>query len=109
MSAGVAISEVTIEHLASMPDTDQDLDAKIQRLIEAEYRRELGRFSLMDRTFQKKYGMTFEMFEEQDVERQQGFSWEVESDAMAWETAVDGQRTVERKLRALLEAERGAD
>jgi hypothetical protein len=43
MSTRVAISEVTIEHLDSLSYPDQDLDAKIQRLIEAEYRRELSR------------------------------------------------------------------
>jgi hypothetical protein len=29
---------------------------------------------------------------------QRGYTWEVESDAMAWETAVDGLRTVQRQL-----------
>ncbi len=109
MSTSVAISDTTVRHLESMPDQDQDLDTKIQRLIEAEYRRELSRYGFIDRKFQEKYGMTFEIFEKQDIERQQGFSWEVESDAMAWETAVDGQRTMKRKLRALLEAEHGTD
>jgi hypothetical protein len=39
--------------------------------------------------------MNFEAFERQQVTKQQGYTWEVESDAMAWETAIDGIRTMQ--------------
>ena len=49
----------------------------------------------------QKYQMTFEDFERQRITVQQGYTWEVESDAIAWETAVDGLRTVQRLLNDL--------
>jgi hypothetical protein len=42
--------------------------------------------------------MSFEEFERQRVTEQRGYTWEVESDAIAWETAVDGLRTVQKQL-----------
>jgi hypothetical protein len=45
--------------------------------------------------------MTFEEFVERRVVQQTGYTWDVESDAMDWETAVDGMRTVKRKLQEL--------
>ena len=83
-----------------IPD-DQDLDAKVLRLVEAEYVRELGRYRRVDLALVRKYGMTFESFIECRIPRQREYSWEVEQDAMAWETAVGGMATVERKLREL--------
>lgn len=98
----VTVSEATIQHLDDLWPEDHDLDSKIQRLVEAEYRRKLSRYNLTARQLGQKYGMSFEEFELQDVEKQHEFSWEVESDAIAWETAIDGQKSVERKLRELL-------
>ena len=45
--------------------------------------------------------MDFEAFERQGVTKERDYSWEVESDAIAWETAVDGIRTMERQLNEL--------
>ena len=42
--------------------------------------------------------MSYDEFERQRVTEQRGYTWEVESDAMAWETAVDGVRTVQKQL-----------
>ena len=50
--------------------------------------------------------MTFEEFTERRVVQQEGYTWDVEKDAMDWETAVDGMRTMERKLQELRESER---
>ena len=46
--------------------------------------------------------MSFDQFERQQITLDKGFTWEVESDAIAWETAVDGIRTVQRQLSELL-------
>ncbi|HID87519.1 MAG TPA: hypothetical protein EYP55_09115 [Anaerolineae bacterium] len=75
-------------------------------LLEAEYLRRLGRYRRLDRTLTQKYGMTFEEFMERRVVQQKGYTWDVETDAMDWEMAVDGMRTMERKLRELRESGR---
>ena len=54
-----------------------------------------------DRQLSQKYGMDLEAFERQDATKGRDYSWEVESDAIAWETAVDGIRTMERQLNEL--------
>ncbi len=48
--------------------------------------------------------MTYEEFEARNLVKEHGYSWEVESDAIAWETAVDGIKTMQRKLKELLES-----
>jgi broad-specificity NMP kinase len=42
--------------------------------------------------------MTFEEFVGRRVVQQEGYTWDVEKDAMDWEMAVDGMRTMERKF-----------
>ena len=54
-----------------------------------------------NRQLSQKYGMDFETFERQEVTKERDYSWEVESDGIAWETAVDGIRTMERQLNEL--------
>jgi hypothetical protein len=85
---------------------EQDLDAKVRTLLEAEYLRRFGQYRRQDRTLAQKYGMTFEEFLSRRVVQQKGYTWEVEQDAMDWETAVGGMKTMQRKLEELQEAER---
>ena len=80
---------------------EQDLDAKIRRLLEAEYIRRLVQYRRVDRNLRQKYGKTFEDFIADRVVRQEGYTWEAETDAMDWETAVDGIDTMSRKLQEL--------
>ena len=47
--------------------------------------------------------MTFEEFVARRVAQQKGYTWDVETDAMDWETAMGGMRTMERKLQELRE------
>jgi hypothetical protein len=49
--------------------------------------------------------MTYEEFEARNLVKERGYSWEVESDAISWETAVDGMKTMQRKLEELLGSE----
>jgi len=79
----------------------KDLDAKVRVLLKSEYLRRLGRYRHTDRLMAGKYGMEFDDFITGHVIEQKGFTWDVESDAMAWETAVGGIQTLERKLREL--------
>jgi len=80
---------------------EQDLDAKIRRLLEAEYMRRLVQYRRGDRFLRQKYGTTFEDFIADRVVRQEGYTWEAESDAMDWETADDRIDTMSRKLQEL--------
>ncbi len=78
-----------------------DLDAKIRVLLEAEYLRNLSRYQRINLRLEQQYGMTFTEFVARRVVEQQGYSWEVEKDAMDWETAVGGIMTMQRLLREL--------
>jgi hypothetical protein len=74
---------------------------QVARLAEQELRRRLARYQLSDRLFREKYGMSLEEFEAAEIVKQQGYSFEVESDHQDWDQAVDGIRTIERQLAAL--------
>jgi hypothetical protein len=84
---------------------EHDVDTKVRLLIEGEYLRRLGRYRRLDHILSQKYGMAFEEFVAQRVVQREGYTWDVESDAMDWEMAVGGIKTMERKLQEL----RGAD
>ncbi len=83
----------------------EGIENTLSRLLDAEYRRRLAHYHLTDRHLTAKYGMSFDEFERQEITRAKGFTWDVESDAIAWETAVDGIHTVERHLRELSNGE----
>jgi len=97
------LMESTLQFLEEPLLGEQDVDTKVRLLLEAEYLRRLGRYRRLDRTLTLRYGMTFEEFVERRVVQQEGYTWDVEKDAMDWETAVDGMRTMERKLQELRE------
>lgn len=66
-----------------------DLDYKIRRVLLEDIARKLAGFQLIDNRFRKKYGMTLEEFEERNIVRVKGLSFEVESDYHEWDSAVD--------------------
>lgn len=81
------------KHLESM--TEEEL----KEVLRKEYLRRLARYKWIDELFRKKYGLSFEEFEKSDAVAKKNYSWEVESDAEKWESAVDGVNTVLEKLR----------
>ena len=83
----------------------RDVDAKVRSLLRSEYMRRFGRYRHVDRMMTSKYGMQFDEFVARGLVKEKGFSWEVESDAMNWETAIGGIMTMERKLRELHETD----
>lgn len=97
-----AISEKIIKHFKYLGLSGEKVEEKIRSVLEAEYRRRLTRYEHVNRLFRKKYGMTCEEFEHDEVVKQKGFSWEVESDSDEWEMAVDGIESMNRGLRELL-------
>ena len=99
MSVVTTLSDTVVQHLSALSFGEaRSINDKLALLLEAEYRRRLTRYSLTDQQLAQKYRMRFEDFERQRITEQRGYTWEVESDAMAWETAVDGLRTVQRQL-----------
>jgi len=50
---------------------------------------------------QKKYGITFDEFVSRKIVKEKGYTWEVEKDAMDWETAISGIKTIEQKINEL--------
>jgi hypothetical protein len=102
--AEVMLKEQTQEWLADPVLGSDDIDAKIRRLLEAEYLRKMAQYQRIDGALTQKYGLSFAEFLAQDVVAQRGYSWEVEQDAMQWETAVGGVQTVQRRLQEMREA-----
>jgi len=84
---------------------EETVDIKIKRLIEHELIRKLAQYQHTVRTLEIKYQMNFEKFKEKNVVTQKGYSFEVENDFCDWEMALDGKKTIERKLNKL----RGSD
>ena len=97
-----AISKKIIKHFKYLGLSGDKTEEKICSVLEAEYRRRLTRYEHVDRLFRKKYGMTFEEFEDNKVVERKGFTWEVESDSDEWEMAVDGIKSMNRGLQELL-------
>lgn len=98
MLVNVEVRERTRDLLAESLLDAPDADAKIRRLLQGEYLREMARYRRMDQKLSQKYEMNFDAFISQSVVEKYNYSWEVEQDAMEWETAVGGLQTMARKL-----------
>ena len=94
----------TRQLLEEAPIQGSDVDAKVRQLLNAEYLRKINQYRRADTMLSQKYGMTFEQFIARRVARENRYSQEAETDAMAWETAISGITTMERKLGELREA-----
>lgn len=74
---------------------------ELKDVFQKDYLRKLTRYRITDDFYRKKYGMDFDNFQEANITEKQGYSFEVESDAQEWELAIDGIKTVEKKLKEL--------
>ncbi|MGA7877903.1 MAG: hypothetical protein WCA08_19760 [Desulfoferrobacter sp.] len=93
---------MTAEQKAAAEKIMRDVPvAELKEALINEYRRRIIRYKLLDESMKKKYGMTFEDFESRNIVKERGFSWQVESDSMEWEHAVEGMRYAEEKLKGL--------
>jgi len=68
-------------------------------MSQAEYLRRLRQYRRVDQLLTRKYGLTFDEFIARRLVQQAGYTWDVEKDAMDWETSVDGIKTIEKLLR----------
>jgi len=97
------LREETLNLLEQSPLPGGEINTKVLQLLKSEYLRMLARYRRMDFIMTKKYGMSFDEFVSRKVVRQKGYTWDVESDAMEWETAISGMKTTKRKIRELEE------
>lgn len=103
----ITLNESTQQLLDEASLAGEDADSKVLNLLEAEYLRRLSQYRRVDLLMSEKYQMSFEEFHKQHITRKMGFSWEVERDAMDWETALSGIHSVELMLQKLRRASRG--
>ena len=92
-----------VAKLENTPDPNEGL----QRLLHREIRRRLNRYNLTDRQLSEKYRMTFDEFQRQGIVKQEGYSFEVETDFCDWEMAITGIRSLEGYLTEVKEDARG--
>ena len=97
----VELSENVLRLLEEPFLGEGDLNSKLYNLLRAEYLRRLNHYRRIDYRLRQKYGMSFEEFVDREVVKERGYTWEVETDAMEWETAVSAIKTIERKLQEL--------
>lgn len=79
----------------------QSADEKIRYLLKEAYLRRLAQYRRTVSLLGQKYGISFDDFVSQRIVQNENFAWHVETDAMDWETAVSGIKTIERKLKVL--------
>ena len=80
---------------------DEMTEDELKEVLRRDYLRRLTRYRMMDDSYKKKYGMDFKRFQRANIVEKQNYSFEVESDAQEWELAIDGIKTVEKKLKEL--------
>ena len=91
----------TVRHILDSLEPDVSLTRQVARLAEHELRRRLARYQLTDRLLHQKYDMSFEEFENAEMVRKLGYSFEAENDYQDWDLAIDGMRSVRRQLEEL--------
>ena len=96
-----ALLERTRQLLEEAPLSGGDLDSRVRHLLKSEYLHHLGQYRRADHILAQKYGLTFEEFIKGKVAQSNNYTWDVESDAMEWETAISGLKTIERRLEEL--------
>ncbi|MCD6456848.1 MAG: hypothetical protein J7K81_08710 [Methanophagales archaeon] len=75
--------------------SEENIERGMAKLLYNETRRKLIEYELLDKNLRKKYGMSFEEFQEKKMIEKLGYSWEVEKDYQNWEIARDGIETME--------------
>ncbi len=92
----MGVQKATTEKIIESVPIDEIKEALLN-----EYKRRIIRYKMVNESMKKKYGMPFSDFESRNIVKEKGFSWEVESDAMEWEHAIEGSRYAEQRLKDL--------
>ncbi len=80
---------------------DEMTEDELKYLLRRDYLRRLTRYRMTDDFYKNKYNMDFDGFEKANVVDKHNYTFEVESDAQEWELAIDGIKTIEKKLKEL--------
>jgi len=80
------------EHIEALSSSE------LQEMLRRDYLRRLIRYQTTDELMRQKYGIPYEEFVRRNSVAEKNFSWEVESNSQDWEMALDGIRTMQRKL-----------
>jgi len=91
------VLESSLERLEPTGDYNQSL----AKVLLAHARRNLAKYDLMIKNFEKKYGMSFAEFSDSDLMKEPAF--EVEQDFFDWDMAVTGLEDMHQEIQ-LLEA-----
>jgi hypothetical protein len=91
------VLESSLERLEPTGDYNQSL----AKVLLAHARRNLAKYDLMVKNFEKKYGMSFAEFSDSDLMKEPAF--EVEQDFFDWDMAVTGLEDMHQEIQ-LLEA-----
>ena len=89
------------EHIRFLNPQEKDPGKTLYILLVNEYRRRIVHYQNTDRILRKKYKMNYDEFVQKNIVSKENFSWNVESDAMDWEQAMDGIETMKQKLQEL--------
>ncbi len=81
---------------------DDMSEDELKAVLRREYIRKLTRYRITDNFYRDKYGMDFDRFEKGNIVEKQNYGFEVESDAQEWELAIDGIKTIEKKMKELI-------
>jgi len=81
---------------------DDMSEDELKEVLRREYLRKLTRYRITDDFYRNKYGMDLDGFEKENIIEKQGYSFEVESDAQEWELAIDGIKTIDKKMKELI-------
>ncbi len=103
--SNITVGESTKALLEALPPEGQYMDAKLRSLIEAELLRRLQQGHHQDRILRNKYGLSFGDFVAQHIVARHGYTWDVERDAMEWETVIGTIATLGKHLARLREDE----
>lgn len=79
-------------------------EKEIKAALLSEYEKKIVLYRLIDERLKKKYGMSFKEFEDKNIVKEKGLSWEVEKDAMDWEHAIEGIRHIQEKMKKVKES-----
>lgn len=87
--------------MAIQPQEHKKISTDKDENLKNDYSKRLVRYQKTDESLRRKYAMSFDEFEAGEILAQRDYSWDVESDAIIWKTAIDGIETMRQKLQAL--------
>lgn len=88
-------------NVALKKQIEEMTEDEVKYFLGRDYLRRLTRYRMTDDFYRKKYNMDFESFEKANIVDKKNYTFEVESDAQEWELAIDGIKTIEKKLKEL--------